>query len=177
MDPTPTQTQQPTAPAGPPGWGYPEGYVPPPPPPPAPVRPGSVTAAGVLLIVLGVLVGLFGLISLLAGALFPTVADTQEFRDQFGEVSSALGGLLLTMGAIVLGFGALQVVAGIFVLPGRTWARIMGLVLAVLGILFSLVGVLPGENGAGASIVFVVLLAGYAYAAWILASTGWWFTR
>jgi hypothetical protein len=136
-----------------------------------------VTAAAVLLIVLGVLVGVFGVLSLLAGALFPSVSDTPEFRQQFGEVSGALGGLLLTVGAIVLAYGALQVVAGIFVLPGRAWARIAGLVVAVLGTLFSLVGVLPGESGAGASIVFVALLAAYAYAAWVLASTGWWFSR
>jgi hypothetical protein len=136
-----------------------------------------VTAAAVILIVLGVLIGLFGVLSLLAGALFPTVADTTEFREQFGEVSGALGGLLLTVGLIILAYGAVQVVAGIFVLPGRAWARIGGLVLAALGILFSLVGVLPGENGAGASIVFAVLLAAYAYAAWVLASTGWWFSR
>jgi hypothetical protein len=137
-----------------------------------------VTAAAVILIVLGVLVGLFGALSLLAGALFPTVADSPEFRDQFGNVSDALGGLLLTFGIVLLAYGGLQVITGIFVLPGRGWARISGLVVAVLGILISLVGVLPGEgSSAGVSLVFVALVAAYAYAAWVLASTGSWFSR
>jgi hypothetical protein len=138
-------------------------------------RPGSVTAAGVILIVLGVLVSLFGVLSLLAGAVFPSVAQSPEFQDQFGVVSDALGGLLLTFGVIVLAYGILEVVTGIFILPGRAWARITGLIVAVLGILFSLVGLLPGDSGAGASIVTLLLLAAYGYAAWVLASTGWWF--
>jgi hypothetical protein len=193
MDPSPTDPRQPaTSPdyptgepspppasaPGPPGWGYPEGYVAPAPPVPAPARPGSVTAAAVILIVLGVLVGLFGALSLLAGALFPTVADSPEFRDQFGNVSDALGGLLLTFGIVLLAYGGLQVITGIFVRPGRGWARISGLVVAVLGILISLVGVLPGEgSSAGVSLVFVALVAAYAYATWVLASTGSWFSR
>lgn len=164
--------------AGPPGWGYPEGYAPPPAPVPARARPGSVTAAGVILVVLGVLVGLFGALSLLAGALFPTVADSPEFRGQFGTVSEALGGLLLGVGIVLLAYGVLQVVTGIFILPGRGWARISGLVVAVLGVLIGLVGVLPGEGStAGASVVFVALVAAYGYAAWVLSSTGWWFSR
>jgi hypothetical protein len=160
-----------------PGWGYPEGYVPPSAPPPLPARPAPVTAAAVIMIVLGVLVGLFGALSLLAGAVFPSISETADFRDQFGNISSALGGLLLVIGILLLGFGVAQVITGIFVLPGRPWARMSGLVLAVLGILFSLVGVLPGEGNAGGSIVFAILLLAYAFSAWVLASKGSWFAR
>ncbi len=158
-----------------PGWGYPPGYVPPPPPPPTQARPGSVTASAAILIALGVLVSLFGLLSLFAGAVFPSVADSPEFRQQFGDLSGALGGLLLALGVIVLAYGVLELLTGIFLLSGRGWARISGLVVAVLGIMFSLLGILPGEGGAGASIVFVILLAAYGYVAWVLASTGSWF--
>jgi hypothetical protein len=140
-----------------------------------PQRPGSVTTAAVLLIVLGVLVALFGLLSLFAGAVFPSLADSPEFREQFGEMSPALGGLFLVFGGVLLAYGVIEVVTGIFLLPGRGWARITGLIVAVLGILFSLLGVLPGEDGAGVSILFVVLLAAYGYVAWVLASTGSWF--
>ena len=170
-------TPDPTSPPPAPGWGYPEGYQPPAAPPPLPARPAQVTAAAVILIVLGALVGLFGALSMLAGAVFPGIADTADFRDQFGDVSSAFGGLLLVFGVLLLGFGVLQVITGIFVLPGRPWARISGLVLAVLGILFSLVGVLPGGGNAGGSVVFGVLLLSYAFSAWVLASKGWWFAR
>ncbi|HEX6127772.1 MAG TPA: hypothetical protein VF071_02000 [Candidatus Limnocylindria bacterium] len=160
-----------------PGWGYPEGYVPPAAPPPLPARPAQVTAAAVILIVLGVLVALFGALSLLAGAVFPSISESADFRDQFGDLSSALGGLLLVFGILLLGFGVLQVITGMFVLPGRPWARISGLVLAVLGILFSLVGVLPGEGSGGGSVVFGVLLLAYGFCAWVLASKGGWFAR
>ena len=151
--------------------------MPPAAPPPMPARPGSVTAAAVLLIVLGVIVGLFGALSLLAGAVFPSISQTADFREQFGELSGAFGGLLLTFGILLLGYGVLQVITGIFVLPGRAWARIAGLVLAVLGVLFSLVGVVPGEGSGGGSILFIGLLLAYGYTAWVLASQGGWFSR
>jgi hypothetical protein len=131
----------------------------------------------VILITLGVLVALFGALSLLAGAVFPSISETADFRDQFGAISTALGGLLLVFGILLLGFGVMQVITGIFILPGRPWARISGLVLAVLGILFSLVGVLPGEGNAGGSVVFGVVLLAYAFSAWVLASRGEWFSR
>ena len=142
-----------------------------------PLRPGQVTAAAVILIVLGVIVALFGILALLGGAIFPTVADSPEFSGQFGDLSPAIGGLLITFGIIVLGYGVLEVVAGIFVLSGRTWARITGLILAVLGILFSLVGVLPSEGSGAANVVSWALLLAYAFVAWVLASRGAWFTR
>jgi len=142
-----------------------------------PQRPSQVTAAAVILIVLGVLVGLFGALSLLAGAVFPTVSQSPEFREQFGDVADAFGGFLVTVGAVVLAYGVLQVLTGIYVLPGRSWARITGLILATIGALFSLEGVLPGEDSAGGSIVFVALLASYGFVAWVLASRGWWFSR
>lgn len=169
----PAADRQPTQPE----WGYPPGYVPPQPPSPMPERPGSVTASAVILIVLGVIVALFGVLSLFAGAVFPSVADSTEFRQQFGELGASLGGLLLVFGAVLLAYGVLEVVTGIFLLPGRAWARITGLIVAVLGILFSLLGVIPGESGAGVSIVFVVLLAAYGYVAWVLARGGAWFSR
>lgn len=143
-----------------------------------PQRPGEVTAAAVLLIVLGILVGLFGAIALLAGFAFPSVANTPEFREQFGDVSEALGGLLISVGGIVLAYGVAQLVSGIFILPGRTWARLAGLIVAVLGILLSLVGVLPAEGSWGAgNVVFLLLLLAYAFAAWVLASRAEWFSR
>ncbi len=142
-----------------------------------PQRPGQVTAAAVILIVLGVIVSLFGLLALLGAALFPTVADSPEFRDQFGPMSEAFGALFLTFGLIVLAYGVLEVVAGIFILSGRTWARIIGLIVAILGILFSLVGVLPSEGSGAANVVSLALLAAYGFVAWILARRGSWFTR
>jgi hypothetical protein len=122
-------------------------------------------------------VGLFGVLALLGAALFPAVADTPEFREQFGTMSEAFGTLFLTFGLIVLAYGVLEVVAGIFVLSGRTWARIAGLIVAVLGILSSLVGILPGEGSGAANVISLLLLAAYGFVAWVLASRGSWFIR
>jgi hypothetical protein len=142
-----------------------------------PRRPGKVTAAAVILIVLGVIVALFGVLALLGAALFPAMADTPEFRDQFGNLSEAFGTLFLTFGLIVLAYGILEVVAGNSVLSGRTWARIAGLIVAILGILSSLVGILPSEGSGATNVVSLVLLAAYGFVAWVLASRGSWFTR
>jgi hypothetical protein len=132
----------------------------------------------VILIVFGVIVALFGALTLLVAAVFPTMADSPEFRDQLGPMAAAFGALILTFGIILLAYGVLEVLAGIFVLSGRTWARIVGLIVAVLGILFSLVGVLPGESSsAAANVVSLVLLVAYGFVAWVLASRGAWFTR
>lgn len=182
MDQSPPQPAPPddaaarTAPV--PGWGYPPGYVPPAAPAPMPERPGAVTAAAVILIVLGLLVSLFGALAVFAGLVFPSMADSPDIRRQFGELSGALGGLILVVGIFVLAYGLAELLTGIFVLSGRAWARIGGLVVAVLGILFSLVGVLPTEGGGGGvSIGFGLVLAAHAFVAWTLASRGAWFRR
>ena len=74
-------------------------------------------------------------------------------------------------------WGVLQVVAAIFVLSRRTWARITAMILAILGALIGLATIIPGETGltpvgATLSLLFV---GGHAFAIWALASQGRWF--
>jgi hypothetical protein len=144
---------------------------------PASQRPGHVSAAGVILILLGVLVCLVGALVLLAGAIFPTLMDSPEFQVQIGDLPEAAGALFVVLGAILTGWGILEIVSGIFVLRGRGWARLTGIILAALGMLFALVGVLPGEGGmtAGGVAISVTVLAAYAYVAWALITSGAWF--
>ncbi|HEX2194367.1 MAG TPA: hypothetical protein VHK63_05345 [Candidatus Limnocylindria bacterium] len=156
---------------------YPPGYVPPAAPAPLPARPGVVTVAGVVLIVLGVLTTIIGLVVTLAGALFGDIVGMPEFRSQLPNVPEAMGGVLLVVGLVFVAFAALQVLGGIFVLTGRTWARIAALVAASLGALMSLAFVIPtGDFGLGNAIGLAVLAA-YAYVAWVMASGGSWFRR
>ncbi len=153
----------------PPGSG---GYV------PRPERPGSITAAAIVLIVLGVLAVLLGLLFVLVGVTFESIVNMPEFRDQLGDVSAAAGGLFVVFGALFLGDGILQLVSGIFVLAGRSWARIGGLIAGVLGALISLVAVLPAEGGSGGfNFFFVAMLAAYVFVAWVLATSGAYFRR
>jgi hypothetical protein len=94
-----------------------------PPPPgagaPAPgARPGVVTAAGILLIVAGAFAILGGLLS-------------------FG--AAGLGGIFVILAVILLAIGALEIYAGIQILGLRERGRIIGLVVAGIGAIFSLI--------------------------------------
>ena len=120
----------------PPGQGYPvaQGYG-------AtygrPTRPGSVTAAAVLLIVVGSLVALFGLLFLIAG-----IAAS---GNDFGPFRS-VGAAVAVIGAILIVYAAFEIVAGAKVLALRNGWRIAGIVFASLGVLFSVLSTLGSLN-------------------------------
>ena len=148
-----------------------------PPPPIVSNRPGTVTAAAIILIIFGVLFALFGLLFMLAGALFPALRDSPELSGQFGSLPPSFGVFVLVVGAVLAVWGALEIVAAIFVLSGRTWARITAMVLAILGALISLASVIPGPNGVSpvGAVISGLFVAGHAFAIWALASNGRWF--
>lgn len=86
---------------------------------PAPgARPGVVTAAGILLIVAGAFAILGGLLS-------------------FG--AAGLGGIFVILAVILLAIGALEIYAGIQILGLRERGRVIGLVVAGIGAIFSLI--------------------------------------
>jgi hypothetical protein len=146
--------------------------------PSAPPRPGTITAASIILIIFGVILGLLGLLVMLGGALFPAIKDAPELAGQLGSVPASFGTFILVLGAIMTAWGSLQVVAAIFVLARRTWARITAMILAILGALIGLASIIPGENGltpVGATIS-LLFVGGHAFAIWALASQGRWFS-
>jgi hypothetical protein len=136
-----------------------------------------VTAAGWILIVLGVLTLLLGTIGLLgalalAGA---TGAAAEELNvPGLGVSAAAFAGLFLVIIVIVLAWGAAELASGINVLSGRGWARILGIILAAIGLLLSLPGLGGGEGSS--PILSIVLIAAYAFVIWALATAGSWFT-
>ena len=143
-----------------------------------PPRPGAITAAAILLIIFGVVLALLGLLVMLGGALFPALKDSPELAGQLGAVDDSFGVFILVLGVIMAGWGGLQVVAAIFVLSRRTWARITAMILAILGALIGLATIIPGENGlspVGATIS-LLFVGGHAFAIWALASQGRWFS-
>ncbi|HKO32940.1 MAG TPA: hypothetical protein VJY85_04270 [Candidatus Limnocylindria bacterium] len=143
-----------------------------------PPRPGAITAASIILIIFGVILGLLGLLVMLGGALFPAIKDSPELADQLGSVPASFGMFILVLGAIMTAWGSLQVVAAIFVLARRTWARITAMILAILGALIGLATIIPGENGltpVGATIS-LLFVGGHAFAIWALTSQGRWFS-
>ncbi|MFL5798890.1 MAG: hypothetical protein ACJ77A_13275 [Actinomycetota bacterium] len=116
----------------PPGQGYPSTQGPGI-PYGRPARPGSVTAAGVLLIVAGSLAALFGLLFLVAG-----LAVTGRSFGPFSSVGTAVA----VVGAVVIVYAVFEIVAGAKVLALHNGWRIVGIVFASLGVLFSALSVL-----------------------------------
>lgn len=189
--PTNDPDDRPAPPAAPPpgpGWSTDPsgGYVPPGSPPPGyqwspagpPPRPGMVTAGAIVLLVLGVLTAIVGLFALLAASVFTSGMDIPGM-EQFGEnMAGAIGGMIAIIGGVIIVFGILQVVSGINLFSARSWARILGIVLGVIGALFGLLALVPSGNTNGGSPIFgLVLLLANGFVVWALATTGRYFTR
>jgi hypothetical protein len=112
-------------------------YPPPPPPPPAPSsgygsagrRPGVVTAAAVLLFIAGGF-------SLLGAFILLTASSVAAF--------------LSVIGILLLAVGAVEVYAGVQVLALTERGRILGVVLASIGLVFQLLSI---GRATGSSIV------------------------
>lgn len=140
-------------------------------------RPGAVTVAGVVLIVFGVLVTLLGLLLVLGGVVIGSLGNAPDLQDQLGGIRPEFGPFIAVLGLILVSFGIAQIVSGIYVLPGRSWARITGLIVAVLGALLALVGVVPGNEDVNlvGIIIALAVLAGYVLTTWALITNGRWF--
>lgn len=139
--PTAPRTDWPAADA--PGAGPP---VPPvaqsaaPPPGTRPV-PGTVTAAAVLLFVMAILTGLFGALMLFAGAIgavnwmWDPMMGRPLDRPGFEGALGMAQFFVIALSVILLAASTGHVVAGVGILRLRSWARVLGLVLAVFGLL------------------------------------------
>lgn len=141
-------------------------------------RPGLVTGAGVVLIVMGVLTLIIGLFAMLGAAMFAGAAggigETAEAPAGVGNMMGAFAGLIVVFVVLIVGWGILQIVAGVKAMSGRNWARITGIVVAIIGALFALSGLANPE--AGASIVIsIAIAAAYAFVVFALATSGRWF--
>lgn len=184
MDPTPPTTPEPATPEpAPPAW------QPPPTAQPAwqaappvvawrPRRPGMVTAASIALIVIGTVVVLIGLLFILGGAVISGVGNRPDLGIDLNGFSGALGGVVAVVGAIFVLFGALELLSGIFSLLGRAWARILAIVMSVLGALVAVLALVGARSGGGGSpVVSLVLLVAYIFVIWAMASEGAYFAQ
>ena len=124
------------------------------------------------MIVIGVLVTLFGLLIVLFGTLLGGIGSG-GFNGQFGNLPAAIGGFVAVFGGIIAAFGVLEVLSGIYLLLGRSWARITAIILAVLGGLFSVASLASVERG-GAYFPLAFLVA-HVFVIWALAVNGRYF--
>jgi hypothetical protein len=115
----------------------------------APRRSGWVTTAAVVLLAIGTLSALFGLICLIIGLAFgPALTEMVMLEPgASGDVdptamSGMLTGVMVAFGIVSLAWAAGHVAAGVGVLGGHAWARITGMVLAIIGLLIVLLALL-----------------------------------
>lgn len=123
------------------------------PPPPTPVaaappasgRPGWVTTAAVLLLVVGALSALGGMLMLILGLVLGS-EWTELMALESGDaavapeaVAGMMTGVLVVIAILALAWASGHVAAGVGILGGRGWARITGMVLSVIGLVFSVV--------------------------------------
>jgi len=100
---------------------------------------GAVVGAGVILLVIATLLAIFAIFAVFIGLIMGempnftgdtglTPEETEAFMN-FGRT------LFIVFGAVAVAFAVAHLVSGLGVLRRRGWARIVGLVLSVLGVL------------------------------------------
>lgn len=155
-------------------------------------RPGRVTAASIILIVLGALGLLIGLLVLLGGAMFAGAAGDPSVQAEIpgfpAGAAGALGGVIIVVAVVILAWSILEILSGAKALGGRNWARITGIVLSVLALLLFVLGLVTsltapapaaveGAEAAGpvGMVINLVIAAAYAFVIWAYATSGRWF--
>jgi hypothetical protein len=145
-------------------------------PPVEPEGSFSVALSGILLIIIGLLVGLVGVIFLVVGAAAKSFIDTAiansntTAADTTG-LANFVEGILAALGIIIGLYGLGELISGIGILAKRQWARILGLMLALIaGVLTTLV-LLGGLSGASTRTVpvgFSVVTLIFALVYWFI---------
>jgi hypothetical protein len=127
------------------GYGAAPAWPAPPQPTAPPRRPGWVTTAAVLMLVVGTISALIGVVLLVMGLAFgPAWSELMAGQPGTPEtanpeaVAGMMSGFFLVIAVVSLAWAAAHVAAGVGVLAGRGWARITGIVVSVMGLLYSL---------------------------------------
>lgn len=129
-------------------------------------RPGGVTAASVITIILSALTVLSGIaFAVASGPLADYVRDNPDVLEGVSEadrqeVLDVMGGALIGLGVFVMIVGAIGILLGILVLKPRPWARILLTIAAALTVVVGLIASfnLVGIPWLGGSIAVIVLL-------------------
>ncbi len=111
---------------------------------PATLRPGYLTAAAVISIVLGVIAVLVGLLGILGALALRSQLDGAGLG-QGTNLAGAVTGILLFTMLVVLAIGAAYIVGGAALLKGAVWAAWTLVALHGLSALYSLYNVLTGH--------------------------------
>jgi hypothetical protein len=141
-------------------------------PPPAPVavagrRTTLSLAAGILLILGGILGGLAGLaVAVFGNAIVRSLEDLGSLPDVEGmDTAAFMSGFIVFFGIIILIYSLVYLLAGIGVVRSRDWGRVLGLIVGILSGLIWLGSVAtPDQPGVRDSIVGSLIAFGiHAY--------------
>lgn len=134
-----------------------------------------VPIAGTLILVIGAAHALLGGQLTYSGA--AALRDLQsDPAGGFGPLLQIVAGFVAAVGFALLAQGALGMAAGLGVLRRRQWGRVMGIVLAVLAVLWGLLFVSALEGGIGMTLGAVHVLVG-AFVLVVLIREGREFSR
>ncbi|MDH5363086.1 MAG: hypothetical protein OEW84_07210 [Aigarchaeota archaeon] len=117
-------------------------------------RPLGVAILAVLDIIAGILAALVGLLSVIAGGFLWAYLET--FIGPPGAIGGFLGAIVTAIGVVILVIGAISIVLGWALWGGKEWARILSIILSVIGMLFGLL-VLFVAIGAGGLFGIVII--------------------
>src|SRR5215471_12242698 len=120
-------------------------------------RPVGVTVIAVLFFIAAVL-AVFGGIAMMLGGGFIATLISQSGGQGSGAGAGLFAGLGAAIGVVILVIGALYFLVGWGLLKLKEWARIVTIVLAGLGILGALFGLVGVFTHFGAIIVFWTLV-------------------
>jgi len=107
-------------------------------------RPTGVTIVGILLILFGLLALLGGVMLMFVGTAMPGIALIPEGTEGAEEAAGMFTAIMGAMGVVMIVFGLLELLTGIFVLKGAGWARWIAIILGVLSLLSIPIGTIIG---------------------------------
>ena len=151
-------------------------WAPPPATAPAKGKRTSLSlAAGILLLILGILGGLIAVLIITVGREFATqfnFANVPGFEG--GDPSEIVGSVVTFVGIVLLVFSTFYIIGGVGVMRSANWGRVIGIIVGILATLFWLasyagsgqVGSAPGRQGGEA--FALVLIVVHVYIALVL---------
>lgn len=131
-------------------------------------RPLGVAILAVLEIIAGILAALVGLLSVILGGFMWAYLET--LVGLIGTVGGFVGAIVTAIGVVILVIGAISIVLGWALWGGKEWARILSIILSLIGVLFGLL-VLFAAIGAG-GLIGIIIIAIQAIIIYYLTTPG-----
>jgi hypothetical protein len=126
------------------------------------VKPSSSSKIPVEVKVISVLYYVLAVLSLIFGILFLVGAGAiGEYTQQIPALAVLGTGLFIVLGIIVIAFAVLDFFIGRGLWKGKNWARIIAIIIAILGFISALLSLVDGQFLSIISLVIHGLIGGY----------------